>query len=118
MTKPLDRGARTLAGAFLVSGTLHVLRPRTFEPAIPPWLSPRREIVVWSGVAELACAVGLAVPATRRAAGLASAALLVAVFPGNVQMAADAVVAVHRERRRHGWPRWPRPSRGCRCRCR
>jgi len=29
-------------------------------------------------------------PSTRRAAGLASAALLVGVFPGNVKMAVDA----------------------------
>jgi hypothetical protein len=32
----------------------------------------------------------LAVPATRRTAGRASALLLVAVFPGNVHLAADA----------------------------
>ena len=48
---------------------------------------------MWSGVAELACAVGLVLPATRRAAGRASAGLLVAVFPANLQMAADAVAA-------------------------
>ncbi len=43
-----------------------------------------------SGAAELACAVGLALPRTRRAAALASAALFVVVYPGNVTMAVDA----------------------------
>ena len=81
---------RVLTGAFLVSGTVHLVRPRVFLPLVPRWLPARHGIVVWSGVAELACAAGLLVPATRRPAGVASAALLVAVFPGNLQMAVDA----------------------------
>jgi uncharacterized membrane protein len=43
-----------------------------------------------SGVAELLCAAGLAVPRTRRVAGWATAALMLAVFPANIQMALDA----------------------------
>lgn len=98
MPAPLRRSARVLIGAFLVSGTLHVLRPQTFDLAMPRWLPARREVVVWSGVAELVCAAGLLAPRTRRVAGVASAALLVGVYPGNLQMAADAVAAVRRER--------------------
>jgi hypothetical protein len=44
-------------------------------------------LVYASGLAELACAAGLAVPRTRRLAGWATAALFVVVFPANVQMA-------------------------------
>lgn len=87
----LSRGARIVAGAFAVSGVVHLVRPQTFAPAMPPWLPAHREVIVWSGVAELACAAGLVAPPTRRLAGLASAALLVGVFPGNLQMAADAL---------------------------
>jgi uncharacterized membrane protein len=47
-----------------------------------------RALIYLSGVAELACAVGL-VWRTRWASA-ASTALLVAVFPANVQMALDA----------------------------
>ena len=47
-------------------------------------------MILGSGVAELACAAGLAVPATRRAAGWASALLLLGVYPGNIKMAVDA----------------------------
>ncbi len=79
-----------LAGLFAVSGTTHLLRPRTFEPLVPSWVPAHREVILASGVAELVCAAGLATPPTRRVAGLASAVLLVAVFPGNVQMAWDA----------------------------
>lgn len=41
-------------------------------------------------MAELVCASGMVTPRTSRYAAWASAALLVAVFPANVQMAVDA----------------------------
>jgi uncharacterized membrane protein len=87
---PLPWDLRLLTGAFLVSGAVHLVAPRVFEPLVPRWLPARRALVLGSGVAELGCAAGLLHPATRRTAGLASAVLLVAVFPGNVQMALDA----------------------------
>ncbi|AKU18864.1 hypothetical protein VV02_12185 [Luteipulveratus mongoliensis] len=87
----LPRGARGVAAALLGSGTVHLTRPQVFEPFIPPALrSHQRELIYVSGVAEIACATGLLIPAVRRPAALASAALLVAVLPGNVQMAVDA----------------------------
>ncbi len=79
-----------LAALLGSSGVLHLVRPQVFEPLIPHGLGPPRAWVVGSGVAELACAVALAVPRTRRLGGAASAALLVGVFPGNVKMALDA----------------------------
>ncbi len=56
---------------------------------IPPFLPAPRAWIYGSGVAELACAALVAVPRTRRSGGLASAALLVAVLPGNVWMAVE-----------------------------
>jgi uncharacterized membrane protein len=47
-------------------------------------------LVYASGIAELLCAAGLAVPRTRRATAWATAALLVVVFPANVTMARDS----------------------------
>ena len=74
-----------LAALFAVSGLLHLVRPSSFDGLIPPFLPAPGAIIAISGVAELACAIGLA----RRApwAGPASAALLIAVFPGNVWFA-------------------------------
>ncbi|WP_454049794.1 DoxX family protein [Cellulomonas sp. Marseille-Q8402] len=89
--RPLGRGAAVVATAFAVSGVVHLVRPQVFEPIVPRALPHPRDLVLVSGVAELACAAGLVLPGTRRAAGAASAALLVAVFPANVQMAVDAV---------------------------
>ena len=85
------RGTRMLSAAFAISGTVHLLRPRTFEPLMPSWVPAHREVIRASGVAELVCAAGLNIPATRRLAGWSSALLLVAIYPGNLKMAADAL---------------------------
>jgi uncharacterized membrane protein len=88
VTKP-ERGWAPLglAALFAASGVLHLIRPDLFRPLLPRALPAPDAIVAISGLAELACAAGLV---TRRSwAGLSSAALLVAVFPGNVQFALD-----------------------------
>jgi uncharacterized membrane protein len=76
-----------LAGLLATTGTLHFVAPRAFDRLIPAFLPAPRAWTLGSGVAELACAAGLALPRTRRHAATATALLLVAVFPGNVEMA-------------------------------
>jgi uncharacterized membrane protein len=90
---------RLLIALFTGSGLLHLGRPEVFEPIIPaPLRRWDRVLVLASGGVELACAAGLAHPRSRPAAGLASAALLVAVWPANVQM----TLAHGRRARRRG----------------
>ena len=79
-----------LVGIFAVSGVVHLTKPQVYEPLMPAWVPAHREVIYASGVAELVCAGGLLHPRTRRAAGYASAALLVVIFPGNLKMADDA----------------------------
>ncbi|MBC7290176.1 MAG: hypothetical protein H5T83_02410 [Actinotalea sp.] len=69
------------------AGTLHLVTPRPFDHLIPAGLGRPRPWVLGSGVAELCCAAALVHPRTRRGGAWAAAALLVAVFPGNVTMA-------------------------------
>jgi len=76
-----------LAGLLGVAGTAHFLAPDSYQRTIPSALPFPRELVYASGVAELLCGAGLAFRRTRRVAGWATAALFVAVFPANVQMA-------------------------------
>ena len=89
----MSRGRRTagLLGVLLGgAGTLHMIRPEPFDAIVPTaLLGPARGYTCASGVAELAVAGLLAVPRTRHLGGLAAAALFVAVFPANVQMAYD-----------------------------
>ena len=84
-------GELGLAVLFATSGVMHLLTPHRFEEIVPRPLPGKRAVVYLSGAAELGCAAGLVAPATRRLAGLASAVLLVAVFPANVQMALDVL---------------------------
>ena len=86
MTK-LPKDLMGLAALFATSGVLHLVKPQIFETIVPRQLPERRGLVYASGIAELACAAGLVHPRTRKAAGWASAALLVGIFPANVQMA-------------------------------
>jgi uncharacterized membrane protein len=90
-TRTADRTALGLAALLATTGTIHLVDPHRFDPAVPTWLPGSRlgwELV--SGVAELGCAALLAVPRTRRRGGWATAALFVAVFPGNLDMARRA----------------------------
>lgn len=76
-----------LSGLLAGAGLAHFVKPEFFDKLIPPFLGNATAWVYGSGVAELACALAVAAPSTRRRGALASAALLVAVFPGNVYMA-------------------------------
>jgi uncharacterized membrane protein len=89
LSLPID--AKIVVGAFVASGTVHLVRPETFEPLMPDVVPAHREVIYASGVAELLCAAGMLHPRTRRIAGLASAAVLVGVLPGNIKMALDAL---------------------------
>jgi uncharacterized membrane protein len=88
-SEQLTRDVAGLAALLATSGVVHLVRPQVYEGIVPHVLPNRRALVYVSGVAELLCAAGLLVPATRKPAGLASAALLLAVFPANVQMSID-----------------------------
>jgi len=90
MPRVRARAPQGLAGILAVAGLLHFLRPAFFDPLMPRALPARlhRPLIYGSGVAELACAYGLA--RRTRWASAASTALLLAVWPANLQMALDA----------------------------
>jgi uncharacterized membrane protein len=86
---PKRRRSRVVLGlAFMGAGVNHFLMPKAYERIVPPSMKGRaKNIVAVSGIAELACGVGVLLPWTRRSAGLGLIALLVAVFPANLYMA-------------------------------
>ena len=86
----LGKDGMALAAVFLTSGVMHFVRPESFQTMVPNSLPARRLLVYVSGAAEIVCGLGLLNTGTRRVAGLASAALLVGVFPANVTMAGQA----------------------------
>lgn len=101
-----SRWTRILAAIFAVSGAAHLLTPRVFNSVIPRWVPKGRAVIYLSGVAELVCAAGLFTEA--RWAGPASTAVLVGVWPANIQMAVDETRR-HRSKSRQAamWARVP-----------
>ena len=81
-------GPWIVAAPFSVSGVIHLVHPATFTPIVPRFRPFPTELVYASGVAELVCAVGLW--RRDRWAGIAAAALLVIIWPANLQ---DAITA-------------------------
>lgn len=81
---------RLLSLAFVTTGILHFLLPEAYEEIVPDQLPYPHEIVRISGAAEIAGGVGVAFERTRAAAGIWLAAVLVAVFPANVNMALNS----------------------------
>jgi len=84
----MNRSRLALAAFFTFTGSMHFLRPRFFEAIVPPAIESRKsEVVAISGVAELAGAVAVLPPATRRLGRWWLLALLLAIFPANIHMA-------------------------------
>jgi uncharacterized membrane protein len=94
--------ARAGAAAFwVVAGAMHFVIPRRYEAIVPPSLAKwRRELVVASGIAEIAGGAAILPDRTRRAARWWLLATLAAVYPANLQM------ALHPER----FPKIPRAA--------
>ncbi len=90
MTRHRIRPATALAATLAATSALHFATPEPFDAIVPRALpGPSRRWTYLSGMAELAVAATVSVPRTRRLGGMAAAALFVAVFPANVQMALD-----------------------------
>ncbi|MGO4784190.1 DoxX family protein [Cryobacterium sp. W22_MBD10_FK3] len=88
-----------LAVVFIAAGISHFAPSvqRTMAAMIPPrlrstgWRSPKN-LVIFTGLCEIAGGIGLLIETTRVTSGVALAVFLVAVFPAN------AYAARHKER--------------------
>lgn len=77
-----------MAIALVFAGASHLFLATPFIQHLPPWVPLRAEIVLVSGLVEIAFGVALLLPPpTRRRVGAALALYYVAVFPGNVYVA-------------------------------
>ncbi len=73
---------------WVAAGSMHFLASRRYEAIVPPPFDRyKREVVVASGIAELAGGVAVLPAVTRRAARVWLLATLVAVYPANIYMA-------------------------------
>ncbi|MBD3747710.1 hypothetical protein CPA46_05730 [Sphingopyxis terrae subsp. ummariensis] len=72
-----------LALAYGYAGYRHLATPAPFVAITPPWVPQPALVVAATGIAELAGALGLLIPATRKAAGWGLALYALCVWPAN-----------------------------------
>ncbi|MGH2517429.1 MAG: DoxX family protein, partial [Ktedonobacterales bacterium] len=77
----------SMSAIFVIAGGVHLVRPAIYLPIMPPALPRPLDLIYISGVCEILGGIGLLVPRARPAATYGLIALLIAVFPANVQMA-------------------------------
>lgn len=78
-----------LAPLFVLAGVNHFVDTDFYLSMMPPYLPAHLELVYLSGILEILGGVGVLAPRTRALAGWGLVALLIAVFPANVHMAAN-----------------------------
>ncbi|MBO9533134.1 MAG: hypothetical protein J7513_09200 [Solirubrobacteraceae bacterium] len=79
-------GPRTIGVIFIAPGILHLVRPKIYEPIMPPQLPNPRELILISGVAEIVGGALFIPRGTRTFASWWLFLLLIAVFPSNIYM--------------------------------
>ena len=87
-----DSTAFALAVMFCFTGLAHFGRMRSdLEKMMPPWVRNPSAAIYWTGILEILGAIGLAIPVSRRLAGLCLVLFLIAVFPANIHAARSVV---------------------------
>ncbi len=79
----------------LISSAVHFIRPALLAAIVPPFFPSRPQLVLLTGVMELAGALGLLLLPFTRAAALCLALLMIAIFPANVYAANQYVGGLH-----------------------
>ena len=80
-----------LAIFYVAAGTLHLMIPDTFVLITPQWVPFPRQVIIATGLCEVAGGIGLLTSRLRRAAGIALALYAVCVFPANIKHAMDSL---------------------------
>ncbi|HEX8446368.1 MAG TPA: hypothetical protein VF649_07110 [Sphingomonas sp.] len=80
-----------LVVAYLFVGIAHLRTPGTFLPIMPGWVPYPAQVILVTGLCEIAGAVALATRRWRYAAGVMLAAYAVCVYPANIKHAVDGV---------------------------
>jgi len=97
-----------MAVALAFAGVAHLFLASPFIQHLPPWVPLRAEIVLVSGLVEIALGIALFfAPPTRRRVGIVLALYLVAVFPGNVYVAVFDVEVDGQPGGAYPWVRLP-----------
>lgn len=86
MSKREKIGLFIMAAFYVIAGANHFIHPDFYKKIMPPWLPWHYFIIYFSGVCEIVFGSLLIPQQTRKPAAWGIIALLVAVFPANIQM--------------------------------
>ena len=74
------------AGLLILAGILHFIMPKFYLKIMPSYLPSHALLIILSGIAEIICGLLLLFPATQNIGAISTIALLIAVFPANIEM--------------------------------
>jgi uncharacterized membrane protein len=80
-----------MAAFYLAAGIVHLLAPDKFLPIVPHFVPWPREVVLATGVCEIAGSLALLTARLRRLAGVMLALYAVCVLPANIKHAFEGV---------------------------
>ncbi len=84
-----------LFALYMLAGILHVAWPAPFLKITPSWVPIPEFVIFFTGVCEIAGALGLLRRAVARSAGIGLALYAVAVFPANINHAIIDMGSAH-----------------------
>ncbi len=76
-----------MGAVYIVAGINHFWHPDPYLKMVESFLPYPLAMIYISGIAEVACGLGLMIPVTRRLAAFGLIFLLLAIFPANIYMA-------------------------------
>jgi len=97
-----------MIAVYLAAGINHFTMPEFYYPLIPDYLGNKSTLNILSGIAEIAGAVGLMIPATRKWAAYGIVAILIAFLPTHIYMITDAEKVAFEGKTLPVWIAWVR----------
>ncbi len=76
---------------YLLAGIAHLRSPAGFLAITPDWVPFPEFVIAFTGIAEIAGAIGLMIPRLRYAAGIGLALYALCVWPANIHHAINNV---------------------------
>ncbi|HWV11734.1 MAG TPA: DoxX family protein [Sphingobium sp.] len=80
-----------LSALYLIAGIAHLTRPSGFIAITPQWVPYPADVIAFTGIAEVAGAIGLHIPQLRKAAGVGLALYALCVWPANLNHAINDI---------------------------
>ncbi len=80
-----------LAVAYAFAGIAHLRSPEVFMAITPDWVPMSREVIIATGLCEIAGAVALMTGRLRHLAGIMLALYALCVYPANIKHALEGV---------------------------